>query len=62
MVELGTLIHQAKTVRCGEGNYPVLSMTMHDGLVFQNDKFKKTIASKDKSDYKVVKRNQLVIS
>ena len=62
MVDLGTLIHQAKAVRCGEGNYPVLSMTMHDGLVFQNDKFKKTIASKDKSDYKVVKRNQLVIS
>lgn len=62
MVELGTLIHQAKTVRCGDGDYPVLSMTMHDGLVFQNDKFKKAIASKDKSGYKVVKRNQLVIS
>ena len=62
MVELGTLIHQAKTVRCGGGDYPVLSMTMHDGLVFQDDKFKKAIASKDKSDYKVVKRNQLVIS
>ena len=62
MVELGTLIHQAKTVRCGDGDYPVLSMTMHDGLVFQDDKFKKAIASKDKSDYKVVKRNQLVIS
>ena len=61
MVNLGTLIHQANPVRCGEGNYPVLSMTMHDGLVFQNDKFKKAIASKDKSDYKVVKRNQLVI-
>ena len=62
MVELGTLIHQAKTVRCGDGDYPVLSMTMHDGLVFQDDKFKKVIASKDRSDYKVVKRNQLVIS
>ena len=62
MVELGTLIKQAKTVRCGSNDYPVLSMTMHDGLVFQNDKFKKTIASKDRSDYKVVKRNQLVIS
>ena len=62
MVELGTLIHQAKIVRCGEGDYPILSMTMHDGLVFQNDKFNKTIASKDRSDYKVVNRNQLVIS
>ena len=62
MVELGTLIQQAKTVRCGSDDYPILSMTMHDGLVFQDDKFKKTIASKDRSDYKVVKRNQLVIS
>ena len=62
MVELGTLIKQAKTVRCGEREYPVLSMTMHDGLVFQDDKFKKGIASKDRSEYKVVFRNQLVIS
>ena len=62
MVELGTLIQQAKTVRCGSDDYPVLSMTMHDGLVFQDDKFKKIIASKDRSDYKVVKKNQLVIS
>lgn len=62
MVALGTLIQQAKAVRCGDSNYPVLSMTMHDGLVFQDDKFKKIIASKDRSDYKVVKRNQLVIS
>ena len=61
-VELGILIKQAKTVRCEDGDYPVLSMTMHDGLVFQDDKFKKVIASKDRSDYKVVKRNQLVIS
>ena len=62
MVELSTLIQQAKTVRCGSDDYPILSMTMHDGLVFQDDKFKKIIASKDRSDYKVVKRNQLVIS
>ena len=44
-VELGTLISPAKTVRCGNGNYPVLSMTMHNGLVFQDEKFKKAIAS-----------------
>ena len=61
LVPLGTLIKPAKTVRCGDDSYPVLSMTMHNGLVFQNDKFKKEIASKDKSDYKVVYRNQLVI-
>ena len=62
MVELGTIIKQAEIVRCLGGDYPVLSMTMHDGLVFQDNKFKKAIASKDKSDYKVVMRNQLVIS
>ena len=61
-VKLGTLISPAKTVRCGNKDYPVLSMTMHNGLVFQEDKFKKVIASKDTSDYKVVFRNQLVIS
>ena len=61
-VELGTLISPAKTVRCGDGNYPVLSMTMHNGLMFQDEKFKKVIASKDLSDYKVAYRNQLVIS
>ena len=62
MVELGTLINQAKTVRCGNGDYPVLSMTMRGGLVFQDEKFKKVIASNDRSEYKVVYRNQLVIS
>ena len=61
MVALGTLIHQAKTMRCGDDDYPVLSMTMHDGLVFQDEKFKKVIASKDRTNYKIVKRNQLVI-
>ncbi len=62
VVQLGTLISQAKTIRCGTGEYPILSMTMHDGLIFQEDKFKKVVASKDTSDYKVVYRNQLVIS
>lgn len=62
MLPLGEVIQQAKNVRCGDNDYPVLSMTMHDGLIFQNEKFKKTIASKDTSEYKVVFRNQLVVS
>lgn len=61
MVKLGTLIKPAKLQKCGNDNYPVLSMTMHNGLVFQSDKFKKSVASQDKSTYKVVHRNQLVI-
>lgn len=60
-VKLGTLIKPAKLQKCGNDDYPVLSMTMHNGLVFQSDKFKKSVASQDKSTYKVVHRNQLVI-
>ncbi len=61
-IEVGQLITKAKTKRCGDGEYPVLSMTMHDGLVFQNDRFKKQIASVDQSNYQVVGRHQLVES
>jgi type I restriction-modification system DNA methylase subunit len=39
----------------------ILSMTMKGGLVRQDEKFKKRIASKDISAYKLVKRGQLVI-
>lgn len=62
MVNLGELIQPAKLVKCGDGKYPVLSMTMHNGLVFQDDKFNKEIASNDKTNYKIVFRNQLVVS
>lgn len=61
-VPLGTLIKPAKVVKAGSGTYPILSMTMHQGLVDQNQKFKKTVASKDLSGYKVVRRGQLVVS
>lgn len=61
VVELGSLIKPAKTIHCGDDYYPVLSMTMHDGLVFQEEKFKKEVASKNKADYKVVFKNQLVV-
>lgn len=61
-ITVGNLIKKAKLVRCGGGEYPVLSMTMHDGLMFQNDRFKKQIASIDKSKYQIVYRHQLVES
>ncbi len=61
-IQVGELIKKAKVSRCGDGDYPVLSMTMHDGLMFQNDRFKKQIASVDQSNYQVVKRHQLVES
>ena len=61
-IKVGDLIQKAKVSRCGDGDYPVLSMTMHEGLMFQNDRFKKQIASVDQSNYQVVKRHQLVES
>lgn len=60
-VRLGDLITPAKVIRCENGSYTVLSMTMHDGIVLQRDRFKKSLASDDQSNYKVVKRGQLVV-
>lgn len=58
---LGNLIAPARVMRCGKDSFPVLSMTMHDGIVLQSERFKKSLASIDQSDYKVVKRGQLVV-
>lgn len=60
-VELGELIFPAKVIRCGRDEYPVFLMTMHDGIVEQKTRFKKDLASKDQSNYKVVKPGQLVV-
>jgi type I restriction enzyme, S subunit len=60
-VALGDLIEPSKVRRVGSGNYPILSMTMHEGLVNQSAKFKKRVASDDLSDYKVVTKGQLVV-
>ena len=60
-VRLGDLITAAPIVKCGDGTYPVLSMTMHDGIMLQSDRFKKSLASIDQSNYKVVSNGQLVI-
>lgn len=60
-VALGELIRPARVARAGDGDFPLLSMTMHQGLVNQSGRFKKRIASKDLSEYKVVKRGQLVV-
>ena len=60
-VKLGDLISKAKVEHCGDRSFPVYSMTMHDGIVEQSGRFKKAIASKDRSSYKVVEKNQLVV-
>lgn len=60
-VKLGDLISRAKVERCGEREFPVYSMTMHNGIVEQEDRFKKVIASRDRGNYKVVRKNQLIV-
>lgn len=60
-MRLGDLISRAKIERCGEKSLPVLSMTMHDGITRQSDRFKKVVASRNTSSYKVVQPGQLVV-
>ena len=60
-ITLGDVIVPAKVLRCDNDDYPVLSMTMHDGIVLQSNRFKKSLASSDQSNYKVVLRGQLVV-
>ena len=59
-IKLGQAISRAKVSRCGDNDFPVLSITMKDGIVMQSDKFKKRIASKDISEYKVIPAGMLV--
>ena len=61
-VRLGDVILKADIMRNESQDYPILSMTMHEGFIFQKDRFSKQIASIDRSNYLVVKRNQLVQS
>ena len=60
-LSLGEIVEPEPTVRAGGRDLPILSMTMRDGLVDQESKFKKRVASADTKDYKVVPRNRLVV-
>ena len=60
-VRLGDVVKKAKSARCGSDSYPILSITMHDGIVEQASRFKKSIASRDTGNYKVVEPGQLVV-
>lgn len=59
---LGELLVKSNGERLGAGReLPLLSMTMRDGLVDQSSKFKKVVASRDLTAYKVVRQGQLVV-
>jgi type I restriction enzyme, S subunit len=60
-VALGDVVQAAPVHRAGGKVYPVLSMTMREGLVDQAAKFKKRVASANTADYKVVGHGQLVV-
>lgn len=61
--KLGEIITPAKVIKNGDRmDYPILSITMRSGIILQNERFKKTIASVDISNYKVVQNGQLVIA
>lgn len=59
-IPLGRVISKSSVEKCGNRQLPVLSITMKDGLVLQDEKFKKRIASADAADYKVIPRGKLV--
>ncbi|WP_257161622.1 restriction endonuclease subunit S [Corynebacterium cystitidis] len=61
MIKLGDLLEKVRSSRAGDGTYPILSMTRHDGLVLQEQRFKKRIAGSDLSGYKVIRRGELVV-
>lgn len=58
---LSEILEQSGHRRAGEQQFPVLSITMKQGLVDQADKFKKRVASSDTSNYRVAYRNELVV-
>lgn len=62
-VPLGDLLRESTLKAKSEGmDLPLLSLTRHEGLVLQSDRFKNRVASDDVSNYKVVKPDQLVYS
>ncbi len=64
LTNLGSILYEVKTrvkeVKNEFNDIPILSMTRHEGLILQSDKFDKRVASKNVNNYKVVKYNQIV--
>jgi len=62
VVRLGEIFEETKVKvkDIGEYNIPILSITRHQGLILQSEKFKKKVASRDISNYKVVRNGDMV--
>lgn len=61
VLSLKQIIELSGSERAGETKPPLMSITMENGLIDQQDKFKKRIASSNISNYKIVKRYELVV-
>ena len=57
---LGCFIKRYTPQRCGDRELPVLSVTKERALVFQDERFDSTVASRDKCNYLVVPRGFIV--
>ena len=57
---LGDFIKRITPQRCGDRKLPVLSVTKERALVFQEERFDSTVASKDKCNYLVAPRGVIV--
>lgn len=57
---LGDFIKRITPQRCGDRNLPVLSVTKDRALVFQDERFDSTVASKDKCNYLIASRGIIV--
>ncbi|NPV11923.1 MAG: N-6 DNA methylase [Ignavibacteria bacterium] len=61
MVRLGEVLELSGKDRVGEEELPIMSITMYRGLIDQDEKFKKRIASKNIENYKKVYKDELVV-
>ena len=57
---LGNFIKRITPQRCGDRQLPVLSVTKDRALVFQEERFESTVASKDKCNYLIAPRGVIV--
>jgi type I restriction enzyme M protein len=61
VLSIGDIISFSDGERVGNSKLPIMSITMAGGLIDQQDKFKKRIASTNISSYKKVNKNELVV-
>lgn len=61
LVAIGDILEPAPTEKVADRDVPIMSITMARGLIDQGDKFKRRVASESISDYKLVRRDNLVV-